>query len=496
MDHSVVIIGSGLGALECGSLLARRGYRVTVLEQHSQPGGCLQSFCRRIPSDTGPGKHPGGADAPQSVRFDCGFHYVGGLGEGESFRPLTDLFGLTDLPWIQLDPDGAEEVYAEGESFLLPSGHEAFADRLASRFPAERKGILHFTEVLKGVGDRIFHAFKPGAGLPDETGRSAHAFLCETIRDPLLRQVLSGTGLRMELRAETLPLYPFAQISNSFLQSAWRLEGGGKAIVDRLTRILLQAGGVLRTCAAATRLEERPDGSFRVEINGKEILEADSVIADIHPAAVLSLLGEHPRIRPVFRRRISGLENSFGMFTANLLLHPGKLPYLNRSLFIHAPGSDLWHPDGRRTESVLVHFYPEGDRIDLLSPMAWPEEAPGGAPGRRNESYETLKNKKLQECLHLAAQRLPGLEDAIQAAWTSTPRTWEDYTGTPGGSAYGIRKDWNNPLGTFLSVRSPLPHLFFTGQNVGLHGLLGVSMTAVRTCSCLLSDNPLAAGNQ
>lgn len=63
-------------------------------------------------------------------------------------------------------------------------------------------------------------------------GRSAYEYLCSTIKDPLLRQVLSGSFMRMELR-KSLPLYVFAQINNSFIQSAWKLEGGGDQIVRR-----------------------------------------------------------------------------------------------------------------------------------------------------------------------------------------------------------------------------------------------------------------------
>ena len=33
---------------------------------------------------------------------------------------------------------------------------------------------------------------------------------------------------------------------------------------------------------------------------------------------------------------------------------------------------------------------------------------------------------------------------------------------------------------------TPLPGLYLTGQNLGLHGVLGVSYTAVRTCSVIL----------
>ena len=38
----VIVIGSGMGGLSCGVILAKNGYEVMVLEQGSQPGGCLQ----------------------------------------------------------------------------------------------------------------------------------------------------------------------------------------------------------------------------------------------------------------------------------------------------------------------------------------------------------------------------------------------------------------------------------------------------------------------
>ena len=42
MCKKVIIIGSGLGGLSTGVILAKNGYRVTVLEQATQVGGCLQ----------------------------------------------------------------------------------------------------------------------------------------------------------------------------------------------------------------------------------------------------------------------------------------------------------------------------------------------------------------------------------------------------------------------------------------------------------------------
>ena len=84
--------------------------------------------------------------------------------------------------------------------------------------------------------------------------------------------------------------------------------------------------------------------------------------------------------------------------------------------------------------------------------------------------------------IHIAAERLPNLPDAVEKYWTSTPQTWERFTGTPGGSAYGICKRGPED---YLAPQTPLPWLFLTGQNLGLHGILGTSVSALNTCNAL-----------
>ena len=74
----------------------------------------------------------------------------------------------------------------------------------------------------------------------------------------------------------------------------------------------------------------------------------------------------------------------------------------------------------------------------------------------------------------------------MEHIYTSSPLTYRDYTGTPQGSAYGVRKDCGNALGTLLSVRTPIDNLLLTGQSLMLHGVHGVTMTALFTCAALL----------
>ena len=71
----------------------------------------------------------------------------------------------------------------------------------------------------------------------------------------------------------------------------------------------------------------------------------------------------------------------------------------------------------------------------------------------------------------------------VEKRFTSTPLTYRDYSLTPCGSAYGVRKDWRSPLTTILSPRTPIPNLLLTGQSLMLHGVEGVTMTALRTCT-------------
>lgn len=483
MEKSVIIIGSGLGGLECGYILAKKGFRVTILEQAAKPGECLQSFRR--------GGHV----------FDTGLHYVGGLDEGQSLRPFFEYFGLMDLPWRRMDPDCVDEIVIGEQSFPLASGHDSFVERLAERFPAERNNLKEYVRFLQKIGDDIFKTFEGGNVVMNNLlGRSAYEYLNETIKNPLLRQVLSGAFMRMELR-ETLPLYVFAQINDSFIQSAWKLEGGGDRMVSRMVDSIIAMGGTVRTNAKVTSIKAVSGKVSEVEVNGSETLKAGWVISDAHPAVTLNLVSDG--LRKVYKERISALDNTFGVFTANICLKPGGMVCPDGNIFIHREGIDLWHPDPSATESVMVHFYPEAQggvtHLDLLSPMPfilgkegldnYPSASGKAIASESADSYESAKQRKLRECLDLVAPRLPWLEGSIESTYTSTPLTYSRYTSTPQGSAFGIRHDWRTPLRTILSPRTPLKNLLFTGQSLNLHGLLGVSMTSVLTCRELLGKD-------
>lgn len=481
MKYDVVIIGGGLGGLECGYTLAKLGKSVCVLEQGVVLGGCLQTFKRK------------------RTEFDTGFHYIGALEEGQSLWRLFDFFQLMDLPWRRLDDSCFDEVILHGERFKFVSGRANFVEELASRFPSQRENLKKYMDMLSDVGDNIFKSFDTAEAVDfyqkPAFVNSAYDFLNETITDPKLRNVLAGTSLKMELHPN-LPLYIYAQINDSFIQSAWRIEGGGQQIADSLAEHIRSFGGEVRTKALVTELVEEDGKLVAAIVNGEERIEADLFISNAHPVATLDLVKESQVIKKIYRKRIAGIPNTFGMFTANIKLKNG-VPYLNRNQFIYET-DDLWHycdyDTANQMDAALISYQKPMDgssfarNIDILTPMNWRdvEEWKDSKVMRRGESYEAFKMRKAEQCIDYASKYIDGLKDCVEDIYTSTPLTYRDYTYTYEGSAYGIKKDFSKLMFTMLTPRTPLPNLLLTGQNLNLHGILGVSMTSFFTCAEIL----------
>ena len=478
-DHyDIVIIGAGLGGLECGYILSKKGYNVCILEKHYKPGGCLQSYRRG------------------NWLFDTGFHYVGGLDKGQPLHKLFDYFGLMNLDWRRLDSDGFDEVILGNKSYLLHNGYDQFVQHLSESFPHQRENLKRYVNMLKKIGDEIFDGFRP-KGTEEFTTKSlfsasAWNFLKETVTDSALRNVLSGTSLKMDLAKDSLPLYIFAQINSSFIRSAWRLKGGGEAIATSLTESIKKMGGTVLCNAEVVELIERDGIIAEAVLKGGERIAAGKFISDIHPFSTISLLKSSQHIRTIYRKRISALRNTVGTFTASLVLRPGARQYLNRNQFIfECP--DVWEPspEGIIDRAMVSWMIPENgssaECVDILTPTRWNEVErwAGTRLMKRGREYEEYKSRKAEELIEFVCKHGILSHDDIRKVYTSTPLSWENYTGTPNGSSYGIVKDWKDPLKTILTPRTPVPNLFLTGQNLNLHGILGVSMTSFITCSTL-----------
>lgn len=461
-----VVIGSGFGGLACALMLAKAGVKVVVVERQQQPGGCLQSYRRA------------------NCWLDTGLHYVGGLAEGQPLHDVFQELGILQLPWQRLDADGFDRVTIGDETFCYAEGYDRFAETLAERFPQQRHALNSYADLLRRM---------PPMQEIGET--AAYSYLTATFSDPLLVNVLAGTMLKTELRRESLPLFHFAHGQSSFIQSSWRLKGEGSLLVQQLLSGIVAHGGELYCDSEVNELVERDGRIVAARCNGGQEFDGDVFISDVHPALTFDMVKESQVLKRLFRRRISTLDNTIGMFTASLVMKPHALNYFNHNKFVYRQ-ANVWDapPTDGTVDRVMVSArVPENDSnelaiIDLLTPMPWTmcQQWQQTHVGHRGDDYRAMKQRMADGCIALAEKVIPGLREMVDKVYTSTPLTYRDYTLTPQGSAYGLRKDCRSLLTTNLSVHTPIPNLLLTGQNLMLHGLEGVAMTAKMTINEIL----------
>ena len=463
-DHyDIIIIGSGLGGLECGVILTRAGKRVLVLERSNQPGGCMQSYRR------------GG------LMYDTGLHYVGGLEEGQSLHAAFSYLGLLDLPWYKMDRF-FDRILIDGNEYCFAQGYDAFVDNLSKAFPKERHALQQYASMLRNVDSKT-------------TDISAYDYLNDLFHDPLLISVLSATSMKMELNKDSLPLFAFAHGVNSYIDSSWRLKGDGSLIVNRLIQQIRDGGGDVICRTEVDELVEKDEIITEAVCKNGQHLSADIFIADIHPDSLCHLVKDSKKIKKVYRKRMSSLANTSGMFTVSLQLKPDTLKYFNWNEFIYSD-TDVWEydeTDNDVTSVMLSCRVPEDDaeyasQLDILSRMSWNECIPwtDTTVGRRGDGYVRYMNDKADRCIALAETYITGLAEMVSRRYISTPLTYRDYLAAPEGTAFGIRNDFRRSMLTFLSPRTPIDNLLLTGQNVMLPGIEGVTKTAFATCNSIV----------
>ena len=425
------------------------------------PGGCLQSYRRG------------------DWEFDTGLHYVGGLAEGQSLHDAFETLGLLKLPWQRLDADGFDQITIGKQTFPLAEGYDQFADTLADRFPQERTALRQYADLLRNLPP-----------MEECSQVNAYDYLASLFHNPLLINILSATAMRMELKRETLPLFTFAHSMSSYVQSSWRLKGSGNTLINSLIADIKAAGGEVCCHAEVKELKEHEGRIVAARCPNGRTFEGRIFISDVHPALTFGWIKDSHVLKGIFRKRINFLENTCGMFTAQLVIKPDTLSYFNHNKYVYRK-ANVWTfaEDANIIGGVMVSAKVPEDgsqyvrQIDLLTPMPWTlcKAWENTEVGRRGQIYEMQKGRMADECIRLAERVIPGLNGMIEKRYTSSPLTWRDYTLTPDGSAFGIRKDYHSPLMTILSPKTPIPNLFLTGQSLVLHGLEGVTRTAFST---------------
>jgi all-trans-retinol 13,14-reductase len=487
-QYDVVILGGGLGGLLCATMLAKEGMKVCVLEKNRQIGGCLQTF------------------ALHKKVFDACIHYIGGLGEGHTLHQIFQYAGIMDtLPLHGLDRTGFDQIIFGDEQISYPlATREHFVERLLPQFPKEEAALKQYLALISEVASQ-FALYDLRIAAPTDKMSLFGLELMSTLRgltkDERLVQVLAGNNMLYGGVDGQTPFYTHAMSTEGYLHSVHKAVPGSSAIAKLLWKELQKQDGEVHRYADVKLLhEEGGEIQYAQTADGRR-WEGKNFISAIHPAVLFAVL-DGKGLRPAFKERVKNLPHTPPGVMINMVLKPGVVPY---------PGCNIyWHPSGeglaKMTSEGVVWpdtqslFYNKDDAnpgfAESVTVLVYADDHPfakwedseniTGVHVTRNKEYQAKKEEYAAAILEKTFRRFPELKDNIVAKSISTPLTLRDYTGTPDGSLYGPLKDAARPGQTSLAVRTRIPNLLLTGQNLNMHGVMGVSISAVATCGELL----------
>ncbi len=459
----VVVIGAGVGGLTAAALLAKAGFDVTVLEAHVYPGGCAGTFYHK------------------GYRFDAGATLAGGFQPGGPHEIVGRMLNITwpvkrvEPAWVVHLPDrtisrwGQDDQWHAERAEKLPElrrfwdlqEHAAdvvwsFAGRLPEWPPATVPDVLRFaTKIRPEMIPLAPLALTSMARWLDVIG----------VRSPSARTFIDAQLL---ISAQVTSAHANALYSSIAIDlpraGAHHVRGGIGNLAKTLATALQAQGGRLLYRREVTRIDVTNGKASRVHTNKGETFEADLILANLTPWALVKLLGENAPA--AMQREVQTRPSTWGAFTLYLGVPADKLP-MHADHFQIVKRYDLPLGEGN---SVFVSISdaddheraPAGYRAITLSTHTHIE--PWWALRESDlAAYEARVADYRDRLLDGAEQAVPGVRDNAVLIMPGTPAAFQRFTRRPGGMVGGFAQS------NLFNARGPhtgINNLWLVGDSI------------------------------
>lgn len=251
--YDAIVIGSGIGGLISGNLLARAGLRVLIVEQHYMVGGYCSTFRR------------GG------FTFDAATHFYPLLGNPETLtgRLLGEL-GVT-TGWVKMDPVDTFH-FPDGSRYAVPADFATYLAELKRDFPEETSALDgFFAAVRECYLQGLLHYFRdvPIAALPrlaPYRELTVGAALDRWFRDPKLKLLLTADCPHWGSPPGRTSFVFDSMLRLSYFLGNYYPKGGSQAFADELALRFEEHGGHLLTSAFVRRIVVQEGTACGVEL--------------------------------------------------------------------------------------------------------------------------------------------------------------------------------------------------------------------------------------
>jgi len=298
------------------------------------------------------------------------------------------------------------------------------------------------------------------------------------------------------------PAYVGALITQFYIEGASRFIDGSQQLADALVEVIQQNSGEVLTGNGVHFIDIQDRHIQKVVTENGHEFTADWYISAIHTSTMFKLM-DTSKIQKSYHQRIDNIPNSYSSFTAYITLKPQSFPYLNYTGY-YAPDYDgVWkcaeYTDENWPRGCMYLTPPVTDNdtfaqkiiVNTIMNFDTVKQWEHTTVGKRGEAYKAFKKQCENKLLDMMEKTFPDFRSKIDKIFSSSPLTIRDYYGTKEGANYGTIKDCRNMAASNISIRTKMDNLLLTGQNINLHGILGVPLTAISTCGELLGMEQL-----
>jgi len=494
----MVVIGSGPNGLCAANMLARRGFRVLVLEANPRrAGGALGSDALTLPGfvhDVGGGFFPFGRSSPAFQALDLPGAGVEWLhARYESCHPaLDDTFACI----------------ARGEALeTAPFGSARYADtfRDIARFHARIEPKL--LAALLGPFPDLGALVRIGVGnllkIAGMFVRSTRGLASRLFETEAARRVLPGLGLHVDVGPDDRFGAGLAyMLAVTATTGGYGFpKGGAQSLTDALVARLGERGGEVRLGARVTRVLVRAGRASAVVLeDGTEIAARRAILADTSAAALLLSMLDEREVPGWVRSFMKRFPQGWGTFKVDWALSapvPWRVEAARESAVVHAGESvdDLARFTGEARDGRL----PERPYLVIgQQSIADPTRAPAGKhtlycythiPSQVEGGWAAAREAFADRIDARIEELAPGFRASILGRHIMAPPDLESRNANlVGGDLGGGSNAWHRqllfrPLFPYFRYRMPVTGLYlcssYAHPGAGVHGMCGANAALI-----------------
>ena len=495
-NPEIIVIGSGIGGLCCGGLLAKAGKDVLILEAHSRPGGAAHGFEKN------------------GYKFESGPSLWSGIGTWPTTNPLGQVLKALNQKVELIKYQDWNVQIPEGD-YTIGVGDRRFLDQINSISGSDAiREWEDFIQLIKPIGaaansiplialnqnkETFFQLLRRSKTLLTHLksfkylGGAFGNLVDEHLKDPFLRNwvdllcfLISGLSKDETNAAAMATLFDDWFKPDAYLEYP---KGGSESIVNALVNGIYSFGGKLRLNSKVNEIIVKKNKAIGVKLENGEQIYAEHIVSNADIWNTVDLIPKN--VAQDWREERLRIPKCKSFLHIHLGFNGEGL----KNIPLHSIWVNDWSKGISAERNVAVLSIPS-----VLDPTMAPANkhilhgyTPANEPWETwetlkigSEGYKKTKEERCSIFWKPIKKLIPDIEERIEIKMLATPLTHQRFLNTKNGS-YGPAL--SAAEGLFPGNKTPITNLLLCGSSTfpGI-GIPPVAASGARAATTILGS--------